>query len=62
METTYNNTILEREKSIKKELTVIIVNIIVAIRFECDGAIESGPAVDTDTFVFTILKGTLAMT
>lgn len=44
------------------KLTVIIVNIIVAIRFQLNGTIYTSPAFNTNTFVFTILKCTLTMT
>lgn len=44
------------------KLTVIIVNIIVAIHFQLNGAIGTRPAFDAHAFVFTILKCTLTMT
>lgn len=44
------------------KLTVIIVNIIVAIHFQLNGAIGTRPAFDAHAFVFTILERTLTMT
>lgn len=43
-------------------LTVIVVNVIVTIHFQLNGTIVSGPAIDANAFVFTVLQCTLAVT
>lgn len=44
------------------KLTVIIVNIIVAIHFQLNGTIGARPAFDAYAFVFAVLECTLSMT
>lgn len=45
----------------KDELTIIVVDIIVAIHFQLNGTIRAGPTIDTNAFIFTVLKCTLSM-
>lgn len=47
---------------LRDKLTVIIVNIIVAIHFQLNGAIETRPAFNAYAFIFAILECTLSMT
>lgn len=44
------------------KLTLIIVNIVIAIHFQLNRAIESSPAFDANTFIFAIVQSALTMT